>query len=163
MNLALSSYKALDRGLFEVVGPFGAARALMGLAGSRLFGIFGLGNLSLYLGATLFGMSCITGGIAPLGAIIGLIMGVILISKNNNAQGSPSRTCRFDSGRVLAHGAFAPGDLRSKDCVYGLGKKFIVLTCHLLLIFLRILLYLFLPSVLLGQLFSWLNEMTSLS
>lgn len=60
MGLALSSYKSLDRGLFEAVGPFGATRTLMSLAGSRVFGAFSLGTLSLFLATVTLVLTCFT-------------------------------------------------------------------------------------------------------
>jgi len=60
MGLALSSYKSLDRGLFEVVGPFGATRALVAMANTRVFGAYSLGALSLYLATFALVLSCFT-------------------------------------------------------------------------------------------------------
>lgn len=84
MGLALSSYKSLDRGLFEAVGPFGATRALMSLASSRVFGAFSLGTLSLFLATVTLVLTCFTWGAVPLAVLAGLVAGTIAASQNNN-------------------------------------------------------------------------------
>lgn len=70
--MALSSYKSLDRGLFELVGPFGATRVLMGLTRSRVFAAFSLADLTLFLAAFTVLLTCFSWEASSLVMVLAL-------------------------------------------------------------------------------------------